>query len=214
MCFVIVVLSQKQRRHLYDRVSHLISMSLSIKLQHSWLCLYQKLPGMPTIFVIYLAQHSSVCGFATHEFDIFISRFFNCGILFNVSAFAIHVHMGKSVASAPTHICRRQGWSGVWNHLLDTRYPLWCIMLLDLHIFHVSKAGPFLEGISEIHYPLGKSDMYHISIICSFLGFYWIISATWKAPGYSSLVFTQTSIPQKIQVFWDFLPCHLVNSDW
>jgi hypothetical protein len=61
-------------------------MSLSIKLQHSWLCLYQKLPGMPTIFVIYLAQHSSVCGFTTHEFDIFISRFFNYGILFNLSA--------------------------------------------------------------------------------------------------------------------------------
>jgi hypothetical protein len=64
---------------------------------------------MPTIFVIYLAQHFFVCGFATHGFDIFVSRFFNYSILFNVSAFVIHVHMGKSVASAPTHICRRQG---------------------------------------------------------------------------------------------------------
>ena len=102
MCYV-VVLSQKQRRRLCDRVSRLISMSLSIKLQHSWLCLYQKLPGMPTIFVIYLAQHSSVCGFATHRFDIFVSRFLNYGILFNVSAYIIHVHLEKFVACAPTH---------------------------------------------------------------------------------------------------------------
>jgi len=78
-------------------------MNLSIKLQHSWLCLYQKLPGMPTIFVIYLAQHSSICGIATHRVDIFVSRFFNCDILFNVSAFMIHVHLEKFVASAPTH---------------------------------------------------------------------------------------------------------------
>jgi len=92
MWYVILVLSQKQRRRLCDRVSRLTSMSLSIKLQHSWLCLYQKLPGMPTIFVIYLAQHSSVCGFAAHRFDIFVSRFFNHGILCNVSAFIIHVH--------------------------------------------------------------------------------------------------------------------------
>jgi hypothetical protein len=81
-------------------------MSLSIKLQHSWLCLYQKLPGMPTILVRHLARHSY--GFATHRFDIFVlflfvSRFFNHDILFNVSAFIIHVHMEKFVASAPTH---------------------------------------------------------------------------------------------------------------
>jgi len=114
------------------------------------------------------------------------------------------------------HFCRRQDWSGVWNHLLDTRYPLWCIMLLDLHILYVSKAGLFLESSSEIHYLLLRSDTYHISIIFFLRGVggwrcvYWIISATWKAPGCSSpLFFAQTSISQKIQVFWDVLPCHL-----
>ena len=68
-------------------------------------------------------------------------------------------------------------------------------MLLDLHILNVSKAGLFLENSLGTHYPLGRSDTYHISIICFFLGFYWIISAISKAPGCSSLVFAQTSIP-------------------
>jgi hypothetical protein len=44
-----------------------------------------------------------VCGFATHRFEVFVlfqflSRFFNHGILFHVSAFIVHVHMGKLVA--------------------------------------------------------------------------------------------------------------------
>jgi hypothetical protein len=47
-----------------------------------------------------------------------------------------------------------------------------------------------------------------------FLVFYWIISAIWKTPECSyPLVFTQTGIPLKIQVFWGVLPFQIVNSD-
>jgi hypothetical protein len=47
---------------------------------------------------------------------------------------------------------------------------LWFIMLLDLNIFYVSKAGLFLESGLEIHL-LGLTLVYHDTIRCVFQGF-------------------------------------------
>jgi hypothetical protein len=46
-----------------------ISVSPSIKLQHSWLWLYQKLPGIAPHFIWYLVQQST-CTFASHRFQV------------------------------------------------------------------------------------------------------------------------------------------------
>jgi len=58
---------------------------------------------LSAVFVLVVAQSSSEVPEGLMNNPVFVYRFFNYGILFNVSAFIIHVHLEKFVASAPTH---------------------------------------------------------------------------------------------------------------